>query len=264
MEILVLVKPAPDPETRLRPNAAGTAFDTDGIRWTLAGYDESAVEQALLLKESVPGSHTRVLSFSRSGAAEEVLRAALALGCDQATWCEQPADLAVDPVLSARALAVACRKYRFDLVLVGKQAADDEASVVGPAVAEFLGIADYGAVVDLRWDDGSARFRFGRAVEGGTERLEAPAPCVIGLQQAWNDPRTAKLQNILKSRRIPIDKLPWPEISAALGDGRALSRPSSFRLPPPRTGAKMIEYQSPEEAAQKLVALLRNEAKALP
>ena len=264
MEILVLVKPVPDPETRLRPNAAGTALDTEGVKWVLTGYDESAVEQALLLKDSAPGSRVRAIAFGPAPRTEEILRSSLALGCDAATWVEQPADLAPDPLMAAQALSGACSKIPFDLILVGKQALDDEAGLVGPALAEHLGIADYGPVVDLHWDAASTRWTFARAVEGGLERMNAPSPLVVCLQQAWNDPRSAKLQNVLKARRIPIDKVSWANVQAAAGSAPPGTRVTAFRLPPPRTGAKMIEYTSPEEAAQKLVKLLREEAKTLP
>ncbi|MGA7846173.1 MAG: electron transfer flavoprotein subunit beta/FixA family protein [Thermoplasmata archaeon] len=264
MELLVLIKPVPDPETRLRPNAAGTALDTDGVKWVLTGYDESAVEQALLLKEGVPGSKVRAIAFGPAPRTEETLRSALALGCDAASWVEQPTGLLADPMLSARALAFACKKIPFDVVLVGKQALDDEAGLVGPAIAEGLGVADYGPVVDLRWDAASNKFAFARALEGGLERLSAPTPFVASLQQAWNDPRTAKLQNVLKARRISIDKVPWTDTQAGLGSATPGTHVSAFRLPPPRTGAKMVEFKTPEEAAQKLVKLLREEAKTLP
>ena len=264
MDFLVLVKPVPDPETRLRPNTAGTALDTDGVKWALTGYDESAVEQALLLKETIPGSKVRAIAFGPAPRTEEILRSALALGCDAATWVEQPANLPADPMLTARALALACRKGPFDLILVGKQALDDEAGLVGPALAEALGIADYGPVVDIRWDAAVGKFTFARAVEGGLERMKPPTPLVLCLQQAWNDPRTAKLQNVLKARRVAIDKVPWTETQTGPGTTDLGIEVVAFRLPPPRTGAKMIEYKTPEEAAQKLVKLLREEAKTLP
>jgi electron transfer flavoprotein beta subunit len=264
MELFVLIKPVPDPETRLRPNAAGTGLDTDGIKWVLTGYDESAVEQALLLKESIPASKVRAIAFGPAPRTEEILRSALALGCDAATWVEQPVGATVDPMKAAEALAVACQRTPFDLILVGKQALDDEAGVVGPAVAERLGIADYGPVVDLRWDATQGKFAFARALEGGSERVTAPTPLLVCLQQAWNDPRTAKLQNVLKARRIPIDKVAWADLPEGIRSAPPGTRLTGFRLPPPRTGAKMIEYETPEEAAQKLVRLLREEAKTLP
>jgi electron transfer flavoprotein beta subunit len=265
MEILVLVKPVPEPETRLRPSADGTDLDRGGIKWVLAGYDESAVEQALLLKESVAGSKVRAISFGPGPHTEEVLRACLALGCDAATWIERPAQASVDPLTAARVLALVVKRYPFDLVLAGKQAGDDEMGVVAPAVGELLGIPDYQPVVDLRWEAAGGRFTFQRAVDGGLDGLAVAGPLVIGLQQAWNDPRTARLPNILKSRKIPIDKVPAAEVAEVLGSSAATApRALTFRLPAPRTGAKMIEYRTPEEAAQKLVKILKEEAKVLP
>jgi electron transfer flavoprotein beta subunit len=264
MELLVLVKPVPDPETRLRPNAAGTDLDIDGVKWVLTGYDESAVEQALLLKEALPGSSVRALAFGPAPRTEEILRSALALGCDAATWVEQPPNVPVDPLRTAHILSAACQNIPFDIILVGKQALDDEAGIVGPALAEFLGIADYGPVVDLRWDATASRFTFARAIEGGSEPVRAPTPLLVTLQQAWNDPRTPKLQNVLKARRIAIDKVLWADLPTQIVTASPGTQATAFRLPPPRTGAKLIEYKTPEEAAQKLVRLLREEAKTLP
>ncbi len=260
MEIVVCVKPVPDAETRLRIAADGTALDSEGVKFVLAGYDESAVEQALLLKEATPGSKVHVVSAGPPPRTEEVLRAALALGCDTATWVETPPGTSLDPVAAARSLARAVSGAPHDLVLVGKQAGDDEAGVVGGALAELLDLPDFTAVLDLRWDAGSARLRFQRSTEGGLERWESPLPCVISLQQAWNDPRTAKLPAILKSRKIPIAKVAFEGGAETPGTSRSIK----FELPPARTGAKLIEYKTPEEAAQRLVKILKEEAKVFP
>ncbi|MCI4340166.1 MAG: electron transfer flavoprotein subunit beta/FixA family protein [Thermoplasmata archaeon] len=264
MEIAVLVKPVPEAETRLRVAASGTSLDAEGIKWVLAGYDESAVEQALLLKEAHPGTRVRVLAFGPAPRTEEVLRAAIALGCDQATWVEHPIDLLPDPIASARALGVPIAAPLPDLILVGKHAGDDEAGLVGPALGEILGVPSFSGVVDLRWDAARSRFTFQRAVEGGAESVDAPVRLVIGLQQAWNDPRTAKLPNILKSRKAPIEKVPWATVAAAVGDAARRPTLTRFRLPSPRTGAKMIEFKTPDEAAQTLVRILKEEAKVFP
>jgi electron transfer flavoprotein beta subunit len=265
VEIVVAVKPVPEGETRLRANAAGTELDAEAIKWVLAGYDESAVEQALLLKESVAGSRVRALSFGPAPRTEEVLRATIALGADSATWLEQPAELRPDPLLTARVLAAGIRAAPHDLVLFGKQAGDDEAGLVAAAVGELLGVPSLGSVTDLRWHPDRSSFAFHRPVEGGVEEGACPLPLVVGLQQAWNDPRTAKLPNILKSRKATIEKVPWAQSATALGP-LAIPRSAAtrFRLPPPRTGARMIQYKTPQEAAEQLVRLLREEAKVFP
>ena len=265
MEIVVCVKPVPDAETRLRAGSTGMRLDEEGVKFVLAGYDESAVEQALLLKEAGVASAVRAISAGPGARAEEVLRSALALGCDQATAVELPDGVGDDPIAVARALAGAVGRYPHDLVLLGKQAGDDEAGLVGPALAEFLHAPSFPAVTDLRWDAARARFTFQCAAEGGAWQTEAPAPLVVGLQQAWNDPRTARLPNILKSRRATIERIPASEVAAALGDRASrLVRAAGFHLPPPRTGARLIEYSTPEEAAEKLVRLLRDAAKVFP
>ncbi len=265
MEIVVCVKPAPDSETRLRANPAGTALDSEGVKWALTGYDESAMEQALLLKEAHPGSRVRVVSFGPAPRSEEVLRSALALGADAATWIEQPAELAPDPLLAARAVAAHLRDAPWDLVLTGKQAGDDEAGLFGPALGALVDAPSFGGVSAITHDPAARSFAFRRSVEGGSETVTAPVRSVLGLQQAANDPRTAKLPNILKSRRTPIEKVPWALTQAALGPhGRPATERVAFRLPAPRSGAKMIEYRTPDEAAEKLVRLLQGEAKVFP
>ncbi len=258
MEIVVCLKPVPEAETRLRVASNGTTLDVEGVKFVLAGYDESALEQALLLKEAVPGSKVHAVSFGPAPRTEEVLRSAIALGADLATWIEGPSGPGADPVTAARVVAAALADVPHDLVLCGKQAGDDEAGLFPGALAETLGLPDFDSVVDLRWDAGAGRFTFLRATDAGGERWQVPVPCVIGLQQAWNDPRTAKLPNILKSRKAPIAKRAAAEVPGPA------SVPVGFALPPPRTGARLIDYKTPDEAAQKLVRILREEAKVFP
>ncbi len=260
MEIVVCLKPVPDAETRARPLPDGTRFDPEGVKFVLAGYDESAVEQALLLKEAIPGSAVHAISLGARSRTDEVLRAAIALGCDSATAIEASPAAFEDPIAVAAGLRAAIEGLPHDLVLLGKQSGDEEEGLVPGALGELLGLPHFGFVVDLRWDATSQRLRFGRSTEAGEESWEAPLPCVIGLQQAWNDPRTAKLPAILKSRRAPI-----ATVRAPTGPPEGpTSEPARFELPPPRTGAKMIEYRTPAEAATKLVRILSEEAKVFP
>lgn len=264
MRIAVLIKPVPEAESRLRPTADGTHLDPEGVKFVLAGYDESAVEQALLLKENVAGSTIRAIAFGPARC-EESLRSALALGVDSAMLVEGPPGGSDDPMLAARALADALSRNPVDLVLAGKHAGDDEEGLVGPALGELLGVPDFGGVVDLRPEANGSAITFQRMTEGAAERWTVALPSVISLQQAWNDPRTAKLPNILKSRKIPIERIAWSDVAARLGTAAEPNSASrTFALPPARKGARMIEYTTPEDAADQLVKLLREEAKVFP
>jgi electron transfer flavoprotein beta subunit len=261
VEIVVCVKPVPEAESRLRPNAAATGYELEAVKFVLAGYDESAVEQALLLKGELPGSRVHAVAVGPASRTDEVLRGSIALGCDSATAVESGADPLDDPLGTARALASAIRTLGgHDLILFGKHAGDDEEGLVGAATATALGIPFVGFVVDLRRDAASGRLTFHRSVERGEESWEAPLPLAVGLQQAWNDPRTATLPAILRSRKATLGRHKPAEPEA--GTPRAV--PVRFALPPPRQGAKMIEHRTPQEAAEKLVRLLREEAKVFP
>ena len=231
------------------------------MKFVLGGYDESAVEQALLLRQAIPGSKVNVLALGPPSRTDELLRAALALGCDSATAVGADLPPLADPVAVGRALGEALRaRGPIDLVLFGKHAGDDEEGLVGPVAAAVLGLPFVGFVVDLRFDPGSGRFKFRRSVERGEEGWEAPTPLAVGLQQAWNDPRAATLPAILRSRKAPIARSPTPPPEPSAPRSTA----AKFLLPAPREGAKLIEYDSPQQAAEKLVKLLREEAKVFP
>ncbi len=262
MEVVVLIKPVPEAETRLRPSADGRRWDEEGVKFVLAGYDESAVEQALLLKESAPGTTVRALSLGPAPRTEEVLRSALALGCDRASWIEAPAEALGDPVGVARALAAFLRREPIGLVIAGKQSLDEESGVVPLALAAMLGVPGFGGVTNLRWSTAGG-VTFDRVLADSVESWESSVPIVIGLQQAWNDPRTAKLPNILKSRRLPIERVAIGDLAGEHPSDARIER-FRFQLPSPRTGAKIIDGQTPDEVAEKLVRLLRDEAHVLP
>lgn len=263
MEIQVLVKPAPESDGRIAPTADGSRLDPAGIKWVLAGYDESAVEQALLLKERHPGTVVHALSWGPAPRSEEILRACLALGCDRATWVEAPPGFEPTGIDAARALAAALADRPAELVLLGQQSGDSEDGLQPLALAALLGRPGFGAVAHLAWEAARREFTFLRALDHGAEEWTVPAPVVVGLRQADQDPRTAKLPMILKSRKMPVDRVPAATVAAAL-EGHPGSPPLRFSLPAPRSGAKLIEFSSPEEAAQKLLRRLREEAKVLP
>ncbi|HEV2449983.1 MAG TPA: hypothetical protein VGU43_06220, partial [Thermoplasmata archaeon] len=217
----------------------------------------------LLLKEANPGCTVRAASFGPAPRTEEVLRSCLALGCDHATWIEAPAGSEPDLRETARALAAAAQASPAELYLLGQQSLDTEAGLLPVALAASLGLPGANGAVNLKLDVAGRQLTFDREGAGVRESWALPLPSVIGLRQAANDPRAAKLQNILKSRKLPIDRLAastLPAPTAGSGSVRAVR----FELPPPRTGARFIEAKTPEDAAKELVRVLREEAKVLP
>lgn len=266
MDIVVCVKHVPDAETRLRASPSGRWFDPDGVKFTVNNtYDEAAAEEALRLKEKFGAKSVRVVTLGPARA-EEALRYILSMGADEATLIETPADFLPDPLSVARLLAGVIKTLPHDLVMVGKQAADDEAGVVGSALGTYLSLPSYAFVTELTPDAAARSLAMKRYVEGGEEVFRAPFPAVISLLKGAADPRTPTLPNILKARKKPLSKVPLADAQAkaqALPGGPASGSVKSFVLPPPRTGAKMVDFQTPEEAADKLLKLLREEAKVL-
>ncbi len=267
MHLIVGVKHVPDADTRLRVDPSGTTYDPDGVKFTINNtYDEATLEESLRLKDGNPGTTVHVVSVGPPRA-EEGLRAALAMGADEATLVEVRTGTELDPLLTARLLAAVIRGIPHDLVLVGRQAADDEAGQVGSALGHYLGLPSAGYVTGLEVDPASKRLHIKRYVEGGEETLGMEFPAVLSILKGANDPRTPTLPNILKARRKPLRKVPVGDLLPALetwpGGAKPTSRVTAFQLPPPRAGAKILEYTSPEEAAGKLLAALREEAKVL-
>ena len=266
MDIVVCVKYVPDAETRLRAAPHGKWIDPDGVKFTVnSTYDEAAAEEAIRLKEKCGARSVRVVTLGPPKA-EEGLRYILSMGADEATHIETPADLQLDPLAVARLLAGVIRTVPHDIVMVGKQAADDEAGVVGSALGAFLKLPSYAFVTSLHPDAAAHRLAMHRYVEGGEEVFQGPFPAVVSLLKGAADPRTPSLPNILKARKKPLTKVPYAEAQGkaqALGGSPHAGAVKAFVLPPPRTGAKMIEFQTPEEAAEKLLKLLREEAKVL-
>ena len=267
MDILVCVKQVPDPETKLRVAPSGKSFDTDGVKFTINNtYDEAMVEEALRMKEEFGFTALRVISVGPPRA-EEALRSALAMGADEAVLVETPVDLPLDPLLVARYIAAAAKDIPHDLVMVGRQAQDDEAGVVGSALGEYLDLPSYSFVTDLAPVPANHLLKMKRYVEGGEEVFSAPFPAVLSILKGAKDPRTPTLPNILKARKKPLKKIPAKDLEAKVAALKGGAMPTSdtlaFTLPPPRAGAKMIEFQTPEEAAERLIKLLKEEARVL-
>lgn len=256
MDIVVCVKRVPETEAGVRIRADGSDIERSGVAYTLNDFDNYALEEALRLREKHGGSVTVVTVGPPDW--DETLRACLAKGADKAVRAWDAAIQGSDPLATARVLAGAVRKQPFDLVLAGVQAEDDDAAVVGPALAEFLGVPCATIVTKVEYAD--KRLNVHRELEGGVNALvEIQTPCVLTIQTGINEPRLAALKGILAAKSKPILVFGLADLGVEPAHvGAEGSKARVVKLAPPPTGmGATILGGGEDEAAKKLVAILR-------
>ncbi|HLW58896.1 MAG TPA: electron transfer flavoprotein subunit beta/FixA family protein [bacterium] len=261
MEIVVCVKHVPDTEAAIRIRPDGHGIDESGLPFVMNYYDEHGVEEALRIKERLGGTVTLISAGPPRAA--QALRAGLAMGADAAIHLEDAALEGADHVGVARALAAAIGAQTCDLVICGKLSTDDNAAVVGPALAEFLGFPQATAVTKLELGEGAATAH--REVEGAIEVLRVALPAVISVERSINEPRYPSLPGIMKAKRTPITTKTLGDLGltlAEVGAAAARSEVLGYASPPKRQAGRVLEGE-PAEVVQELVRLLREEAKVL-
>lgn len=250
MKIAVCVKRVPDTETRVRPGADGKSISEDGVKFVLNPYDEFAVEEALKLKEQAGAGEVVVVAMG-TGASQETIRHALAMGADRGVLLETDAR-SLDPVSSATILADELRPGEFDLILFGKMAIDDYNHATGVVVAELLDVPCVSAIAHLVVADGKGKAD--REIEGGVEVVEFTLPAVLTADKGLNEPRYPALRGIMLAKKKPLEVKP-----VSLQDG-AISV-EGLSLPPERAEGRILG-EGPD-AVPVLIDALRNEAKVL-
>jgi electron transfer flavoprotein beta subunit len=249
MKVLVPVKRVVDFNVKVRVKADGSGVDTANVKMSMNPFDEIAVEEAVRLKEK--GVATEIVAVSCGAAAcQETLRTALAIGADRAILVETSAEL--QPLAVAKLLKAIAAKESPQLVIMGKQAIDDDANQTGQMLAALLDWpqATFASKVDIA--EGKATVK--REIDGGLETLSMPLPAVITTDLRLNEPRYATLPNIMKAKKKPLETI-TPE---ALGVDVA-PRLATLKVvePPKRKGGGKVAD------AKELVAKLRNEAKVI-
>jgi electron transfer flavoprotein beta subunit len=211
MKILVCIKQVPDMEARFTPNSAGSWFDESGLAFRMNDYDEFAVEEAVRLKELLGGeAEVTVLSVGPDRVVE-MIRKAMAMGCDRGVHVKDDRAVERDPWQIASMIADYARPLAFDLVFTGMQSLDRGSAQVGVLVAELLGLSCATTAVGFSCDGSAATVV--RELEGGTKavvrlRLPALVTCQLGL----NTPRYPTLPNILKAKKRELTVLSAEEI----------------------------------------------------
>ncbi|HYM90391.1 MAG TPA: electron transfer flavoprotein subunit beta/FixA family protein [bacterium] len=261
MNIVVCIKHVPDTEAPIRIRADGGGVDESGLPFVVNYYDEHGIEEALRIKERLGGTVTLVTAGPARAA--QALRTGLAMGADAAIHIEDPVLDDADHLGVARALAAAISAQGCDLVLCGKLATDDNAGVVGPALAEFLGFPQATAVTKLELGAGTATVH--REVEGAIEVLQVALPAVITVERSINEPRYPSLPGIMRAKRTPITQRTLGDLGLTLDEiGGAAARIEvvGWSPPPQRQAGRVLEGE-PAQVVKDLVRLLREEAKVL-
>ena len=202
MKVLVGVKRVVDYNVKVRVRSDGSGVETANVKMSMNPFDEIACEEAIRLKER--GAASEVVAVSMGDAkCQETLRTALAMGADRGILVESAAEL--QPLAVAKLFKAIAEREQPGLVLLGKQAIDDDSNQTGQMLAALLGWAQATFVSRLEIADGKAVA--GREVDEGIERLEARLPAVVTVDLRLNEPRYASLPNIMKAKKKPIETL---------------------------------------------------------
>ena len=200
MKILVAVKRVIDFNVKPRVKPDGTGIDLANVKMSMNPFDEIAVEEAIRLKEA--GKATEVIAVSIGPAkAQETLRTALAMGADRAILVQT--DDAVEPLAVAKILKAIAEAEQPGLIILGKQAIDDDSNQTGQMLAALMGRPQgtFANSVDL--DEGSVTVK--REIDGGLETVKLTLPAIVTTDLRLNEPRYASLPNIMKARQKPLE-----------------------------------------------------------
>jgi len=249
MKILVAVKRVVDYNVKIRVKSDQSGVDTANVKMSMNPFDEIAVEEAIRLKEAGVASEIVVFSAG-SPQCQETLRTALAIGADRAILVETDVDL--QPLAVAKLLQAVCAKEQPQLIILGKQAIDDDSNQTGQMLAALMDIPQATFASKVAFADGTLRVT--REVDGGLETISMGLPAVITTDLRLNEPRYVTLPNIMKAKKKVLDIMN-PE---ALGvDVAPHLKTIKVEEPPKRTAGILVA----DVAA--LVDKLKNEAKVI-
>ena len=249
MKVLISVKRVIDYNVKVRVKADGTGVETANVKMSMNPFDEIAVEEAVRLREA--GVVTEIVVVSAGlQSCQETLRTALAIGADRAILIETDAEL--QPLAVAKLLKAVCGRENPQLVILGKQAIDDDANQTGQMLAALLGWPQATFASKVKIENGKAQVT--REVDGGLETISMKLPAIITTDLRLNEPRYVTLPNIMKAKKKPFETLK-PE---ALGVD-VKPRLATLKVVEPakrKAGVKVPD-------AKTLVDKLRNEAKVI-
>lgn len=256
MNIVVIIKQVPEIELVRVDDGAGKVLLPSGPG-IVNPFDEYAIEEALRLRETKGGKVTALTVGSDR--AESALRQALSVGVDEAILAADPAFEGSDPLAVARILSAAVGKLgSVHLVLAGKQAIDDDAAAVPAALAAYL---DWPQVLFVRKTENASdtEATFQRTTEDGYDVVATPLPAVVSVVKEINEPRLPSLKGKMAARKAPLVKWSAADLGIDPGTVGANSPTKTVRAasPPPRQKGEIIDGETPDEIASRLVQKLR-------
>ncbi|BBH14660.1 electron transfer flavoprotein subunit beta/FixA family protein [Chromobacterium haemolyticum] len=249
MKVLVAVKRVVDYNVKVRVKADGTDVDIANVKMSMNPFDEIAVEEAVRLKEAGKVSEIVAVSLGVKQC-EETLRTALAMGADRAILVET--DVELQPLAVAKLLKAVADKEQPQLLIVGKQAIDDDANQTGQMVSALLGWGQgaFASKVELSAETVDVT----REIDGGLETVKLRLPAVVTSDLRLNEPRFIKLPNIMAAKKKPLDKITPAELGVD-----AAPRLKTLKVAEPSKRSAGIKVAN----AAELVAKLKTEAKVL-
>ncbi len=258
MKIFVGIKQVPDTETKVKLLPGNVGVDLTGAKWVVNPYDEFAIEEAIKIKEKNAGTQVFAITLGPKQRASEVLRTALAMGCDEGVVVNTNTELDNYGVAKALSLAIKA-EGNCDLIMLGKLAIDDNGSSVGPMLAEMMGIPHISVISKLEVN--GAILKVERDIEGGAKEVfEVPTPCLLTTNKGLNMPRYASLPGIMKAKKKVLKEYEAEALGVVTADIK--SKATAFTMPDDKTAVKMLAGDASAQA-KELAHLLRDEAKVL-
>ena len=249
MKILVPVKRVIDYNVKVRVKSDGSGVETANTKMSMNPFDEIAVEEAVRLKESGKADEIIAVSIGPSQA-QETLRTAMAIGADTGILIET--DETVEPLNVAKLLKAVVEEQSPDIVIMGKQAIDDDSNQTGQMLATLLGWgqATFASKVELE----SGVVKVTREIDGGLQTLSVKTPCIITTDLRLNEPRYASLPNIMKAKKKPMETKSPSDYGVEISNRLEVLK---VEEPPKREGG--IKVADVDELVDKL----KNEAKVI-
>jgi len=246
MKVLVPVKRVIDYNVKVRVKADGSGVDLANVKMSMNPFDEIAVEEAIRLKEAGKADEIVAVSIGVKQA-QETLRTALAMGADRAILIEATDDVHqdIEPLAVAKLLKAVVEEEKPELVLLGKQAIDNDMNATGQMLAALLGWSQATFASEINIEDGHATVT--REVDGGLQTIKVKMPAIVTVDLRLNEPRYASLPNIMKAKRKPLDIKSATDLGV---DTSARLEILSTREPETRKAGVMVK--DVDELVQKL------------